>query len=239
MTHTVRFNLEESSTYGVGDLQNTVTQFTHWVVRFRNFWISLVGLASITAFVWFFDQIDDLSIKIFLNTLSAIVSVTFLSSGFSSDPEQHKLSWSGVWIALISVAGLVILIGDRYDVPALVLNPGSIISSLPALWMYRELTRGRPLLQILDCSGHLCSVAVLDDLDRSDWISFGCVTYTVTGHRVHLCCMGALSEALSDSCRTVEEACCVGSSNGEPHYAFACCTTRRISDASCLRASER
>ena len=117
-------------------------------VRLVNFWISLVGLVSITAFVWCFDQIDDLSAKIVVNTLSAVVAATFLSNGLSSNPERHKLSWPGVWIATVSLAGLLILIGNRADSPTLVLNSGAIISSFPALWIYYSLAKGMRLLQI-------------------------------------------------------------------------------------------
>ena len=67
-------------------LRNTI-KYTKQLVEF---WISLVGLASITAIVWYFDPIEDLPAKIVLNLLAAGMSIASLLDGLSNDKGHRK-----------------------------------------------------------------------------------------------------------------------------------------------------
>ena len=129
-------------------MRQRITVVRDYSIRLVNFWISLIGLASITAFVWGFDQIDYLSTKVVLNTASAVVSLVFLSDGFDSNPNRHKLSVDGLFLAAFSVVALVILILDRLDFSGWVLNAGSVLASLLPLLVYVKLAQGKRILKI-------------------------------------------------------------------------------------------
>ena len=142
-------------------LKHVIERAKCYAIQFVNFWISLVGLASITAIVWYFDPIGDLPAKITLNLLAAVMSALFLLEGISKDEgrgeslEENSRDqgrgesrWLVVGFSAFSIAAVLILFGDRIDAPGLVINVGSLLAASPALVLYWALARDERLLQL-------------------------------------------------------------------------------------------
>ena len=129
-------------------LKNVIGRAKCYAIQLVNFWISLVGLASITAIVWYFDPIGDLPAKITLNLLAAVMSALFLLEGISKDKEQGESRWLVVGFSAFSIAAVLILFGARIDAPGLVINVASLLAASPALVLYWALARDERLLQL-------------------------------------------------------------------------------------------
>ncbi len=129
-------------------LKNPIERTKCYAIQLVNFWISLVGLASITAIVWYFDPIGDLLAKIILNLLAAVMSALFLLEGISKDKGQSESRWLAVGFSVFSIAAVLILFGARIDAPGLVINIGSLLAASPALVLYYALARDERLLQL-------------------------------------------------------------------------------------------
>lgn len=129
-------------------LRNAIRRAKCYATRLVNFWISLVGLVSITAIVWYFDPIEDLSAKIVLNLLAAVMSSLFLLEGCSKDDGSRESRWVVGGYSAFSIAAVLILFGDRIDAPGLVINVASLLAASPALVLYWGLARDERLLQL-------------------------------------------------------------------------------------------
>ena len=113
-----------------------------------NFWLSLVGVASITAIVWYFDPIGDLPAKIVLTLLATAMSFLSLVDGLSNDERRRKFSWDVFWFVAFSIGALLILFGDKFDAPGLVINVASLLAAVPALWLYWKVAQDELLLKL-------------------------------------------------------------------------------------------
>ncbi len=129
-------------------LRSAIEIIKRYWPRLVNFWISLVGLASITAIVWCFDPIDDLPAKIALNLLAVVMSLLYFADGLSNDERRHKFGWTPVCVSALSVGAFVALVGERIDAPGLAVSVVSLVAALPAFVIYWDLTKGEHLLQL-------------------------------------------------------------------------------------------
>ncbi len=129
-------------------LQNAIERAKCYAIRLVDFWISLLGLASISAIVWYFDPIGDLPAKVILNLLAAVMSFLFLLGGLSKDEGPRESRWFVVGYSAFSIAAVLIVFGDRIDAPGLVINVASLLAASPALVLYWGLARDERLLQL-------------------------------------------------------------------------------------------
>ena len=120
-----------------------------YATQLVDFWISLVGLASISVVVWYFDPIGDLPAQVVLTLLAASMSFLFLLSGLSNNKERGESRWVVVGFSLFSIAALLILLGDRIAAPGLVINVASLLVAFPALWLYWKVAHDERLLKVL------------------------------------------------------------------------------------------
>lgn len=127
-------------------LQNVIARAKREAIRLANFWISLVGLASITAIVWYFDPIEDLTARIALNLLAAVMSSLFFLEGISKAKRSSASRWLVLWFSVFSVLALLILFADRIDAPGLVINITSLLVACPSLFLYWKIVRCERLL---------------------------------------------------------------------------------------------
>ena len=119
-----------------------------YATQLVDFWISLVGLASISVVVWYFDPIGDLLAQIVLTLLAASMSLLFLLIGLSNNKERGVSRWVVVGFSVFSIASLLILLGDRIDAPGLVINGASLLLAFPALWLYWKVAHDERLLKV-------------------------------------------------------------------------------------------
>ena len=129
-------------------LRNAIGRAKSYAIRLVDFWISLVGLASITAVVWYFDPIGDLPAKVILSLLAAVMSFLFLLVGLSKDEEPRESRWFVLGYSAFSIAAVLIAFGDRIDAPGLVINVASLLAASPALVLYWGLAKDEHLLQL-------------------------------------------------------------------------------------------
>ena len=127
-------------------LRNAVTSIPRYVPRLGNFWISLLGLASFTAVIWIFDPIEDHNAKVVVTLVYAVMPVLFLLDGFTAKPELRKPELSTVWLTALSISALLIVLFDRIGFPEAVISVASILVSIPPLWVFWMIARGRWLL---------------------------------------------------------------------------------------------
>lgn len=119
-----------------------------YATQLGDFWISLVGLASISVVVWYFDPIGDLPAQVVLTLLAAFMSSLFLLSGLSNDKERSESRWVVVGFSVFSIAALLILLGERINAPGLVINVASLLAAFPALWLYWKVAHDERLLKV-------------------------------------------------------------------------------------------
>ena len=129
-------------------LNNGFELAMHYAIQLRNFWICLVGLASITVAVWLFDPIGDLYVRITLTLLATVVPFLFLMDALVRAGDRPEFSWPVVWFSAFSIAVLLILLGDSFNAPGLVIFVFSILAAIPAIWLYWTFTKGEHLLQL-------------------------------------------------------------------------------------------
>lgn len=129
-------------------MRNAIERSKYYATRLADFWISLVGLASITFIIWYFDPFGDLPAKIILNLLALVASLLFLSHGLGKDEGPRESRRDVVLYSAFSIAVLLIFFGDRIDVPGLVINLLSLLAAAPALFLYWALAKDERLLKL-------------------------------------------------------------------------------------------
>lgn len=129
-------------------LRDAIGRAKSYAIRLVDFWISLMGFASITAIVWYFDPIGDLPAKIILTLLAAVMSSLFLLGGLSKDEDPRESRWFVVGYSAFSIAAVLIVFGDRINAPGLVINVASLLAASPAIILYWALAKDERLLQL-------------------------------------------------------------------------------------------
>ena len=129
-------------------LRNAIERAKRYAIRLIDFWISLVGLASITAIAWYFDPIGDLPAKIILSLLTAGMSFLSLLDGLRKDDGPRESRLVVVGYSILSIVAVLIVIGYRNDVPGLVINGASLVAASHALVLYWGLAKDERLLQL-------------------------------------------------------------------------------------------
>ena len=127
-------------------LLSAVTAIPSHIPKLANFWISLPGLASFTAVIWAFDPIEDHNAKVLITVVYAVMPILFFLDPFTAKQDLRRFDLSNIWLTVLSVSALLIVVFDRIGFPAAVISVASILASLPPLWVFWLIARGRWLL---------------------------------------------------------------------------------------------
>ena len=127
-------------------LLSAVMAVPSYIPRLGNFWISLLGLVSFTAVIWAFDPIEDRNAKVVVTAVYAVMPVLFFLDSFTAKQERRQFDLSNIWLTVLSVSALLIVLFDQIGFPAAVISVASILVSLPPLWVFWLIARGRWLL---------------------------------------------------------------------------------------------
>ena len=125
-----------------------VTLVWRYVPRLVNLWISLLGLSSFATTLWVFDPIEDPIAKVVVTVVYAVMPVLFLLDELTAKQDLRRPDPSTTWLTVLCVAVLLIVLLDRFDLPAAVISVTSALISLPALWVFWMIARGRWLLLV-------------------------------------------------------------------------------------------
>ena len=127
-------------------LLRAVTAIPSYIPRLGNFWISLLGLASFTAVIWAFDPIEDHNAKVIVTVIYTVMPILFFLDSLTAKQELRQFDLSNIWLTVLSISALLIVLFDRFGLPAAVISVASILVSLPPLWVFWLIARGRWLL---------------------------------------------------------------------------------------------
>ena len=130
-------------------LRNVATLIWHYILRLGNFWISLLGLASLAVVLWLFHPVEDFSAKAGATGIFALVSLLHFLDGFSADPQRRRIELSTIWPTLLSLAVLVIAVAAEADLSGVAISAFSILASLFPLWVFWMVAKGRWLWLLL------------------------------------------------------------------------------------------
>ena len=129
-------------------MQNAMGLMKCYTVRLKNFWISLLGLASVTILVWWVNPIEDMDLypKVFVTLLCVVYPVLNLIDGFMGKQQDPKVDLINLMLTAFFSFFLGMELATRPNTPAVVINVFLIIVSLPPLWVLWDLTKGKWLL---------------------------------------------------------------------------------------------
>jgi len=127
-------------------LQNAVMSIPRYVPGPGNFWVSLLGLASFATVIWIFGPIEDHNARVIVTLIYAVMPILFFWDSFTAKRELGKLDLPNTWLTILSVSALLIVLFDRAGFPAAVISVASILVSIPLLWVFWMIARGRWLL---------------------------------------------------------------------------------------------
>ena len=98
-----------------------------------HFFISMSGLAMLTALIWYFDLIDGLSAKITVNLLYTVFPLSFFPGFKCNNFDSRSVRGLNIVIVLVFLAGLLIVMSDEFGLVSLGLNVTMILVSSPFL----------------------------------------------------------------------------------------------------------
>ena len=131
-------------------LLSAVTAIPSHIPRLRNFWVSLLSLASFTAVIWVFDPIEDHNAQVVVTVIYAVIPILFFLDAFTANEERRQFDlsniWLSIWLVALPVSVLLIVLFDRIGSPVAVISVASILVSLPPLLVFWLIARGRWLL---------------------------------------------------------------------------------------------
>ena len=113
-----------------------------------DFLLSLLGLAMLSALIWYFNMIDGLFNKIVIIFIYAVMSASLLLGSKSNGSDNRSVRIINIVLVLVLLAGLLIAISDRFGLDSLGLNVTMTIVSSPFLWIAWVLIRKKPLLAV-------------------------------------------------------------------------------------------
>ena len=112
------------------------------------FWVSLLGLVAFTALIWYFDWFGDVSDKVTLNLLYAIIPVLLL---FGSPPEEREartFRWIIYSLVSMSIAGFLLEYAAEHEWQSLGINVTMLLVSLPFFLICWVIAGKKPLLWV-------------------------------------------------------------------------------------------
>ena len=121
-----------------------------YTVRLKNFWISLLGLVSLSILLWWINPIEDMNLylKVAVTLLYVVYLVFGLIDGFRDKRQDTKVDPVNLMLTAFFSFFLGMELADRANMPAVVVNVLSILASLLPLWVLWNLTKGKRLLQL-------------------------------------------------------------------------------------------
>lgn len=113
-----------------------------------NFLLTLLILGLLSGFIWGFDYIDRLYDSIAMNLLPAVMPPIVFYEGMRRKPEARQLQW--LYLGFAAFLGLMLLlaISDTYDFHGLGINVVVVLASVPWLFVFGMLVRGKRILAI-------------------------------------------------------------------------------------------
>ena len=136
----------------------------HCCVRFLNFLIGVIGLASLSIALWVFGLADGLYAKVATTGLFAVIPIfqfINLIQRKKDDSQTRGLDQVARWFALLSVVSMLIMAAAEFDSPSVSVGVGLILASLFQLAIFWMIVRGRRMRILLLASIPTTFVALL------------------------------------------------------------------------------
>ena len=128
------------------NLLDIIDMVKRYAFRFANFGISLLGLASFTILIWYFDPIEDLSAKVVVTLIYAVIPFLNFVDGFNTELKRSEFNFTNFWLMILPTGTLIAVLAHRANLPFVSVNVLSILVSLPLLWTFWQLAKGDRLL---------------------------------------------------------------------------------------------
>ena len=109
------------------------------------FWVSLWGLVALIILVWTFEIIEDLSFKITLTSLYAVIPAAYLVSSPEDENDLRIYQWINFFLTGFLTFTCVLLYDEKYDLGS---NIVSLAFSVPFL-LFWILILKKPLLGVV------------------------------------------------------------------------------------------
>lgn len=124
---------------GVGrGMRSAATLTRCYAPRLLNFWISLLGLVTITVVMWLLEPIGDSRAKVLATAVFAVMPILSLLDGLGKDKQSRQVDLPAAWLSVLSLIILFVVLADRADLTAVAI---SLISVL-AWELYTILAKG-------------------------------------------------------------------------------------------------
>ena len=131
--------VSEARRYSWTDLRRGVT---------ANFVMTLLALAMLTYFIWGFDYIDRLYDSVLMNLLPAVLPPMVFFEAMQQKREARRFDWLYAGFVVFLGLALLLAISDRYDIDELGINVVVMLASLPWLFIFGILVRGKRILAV-------------------------------------------------------------------------------------------
>ena len=131
--------VSEARRYSRRDLRRGVT---------ANFVMTLLTLAMLTYFIWGFDYIDRLYDSVVINLLPAVLPPMVFFEAMQQKREARRFDWLYAGFVVFLGLALLLAISDRYDIDELGINVVVMLVSLPWLFIFGILVRGKRILAV-------------------------------------------------------------------------------------------
>ncbi len=140
--------LRQSQAPLVREAVSTV-RFPSWTeIRGRagfHFWVSIFGLGTFTALMWFPDVIDGTSSRVLLVLLYTAIPLSALLEKTDDPAERRRFMWWNLGFGLLNLGLLLMAISNRLDWPHLGVYVLFAMISAPFLLAFAVMIRGTPL----------------------------------------------------------------------------------------------
>ncbi len=113
-----------------------------------NFVMTLLILAMLIYFIWWFDYIDRVYDSVVLNLLPAFFPAVAFCQGVRREPDARRFNWSYFGYMVFMFLALMAAISDKYDLNDLGINIVVVITSAPWLVLFGILVRGKRILAV-------------------------------------------------------------------------------------------
>ena len=112
-----------------------------------NFWMTLLSLAMLTYFIWWFDYIDGIYNSVVVNLLPAVLIPMVFYEGMQKR-EARRFDWVYAGFVFLLLLTLLLAISDTYDIQELGINAVMLMMSAPWLFVFGMLVRRKRILAI-------------------------------------------------------------------------------------------
>ena len=113
-----------------------------------NFVMTLLGLTMLTYFIWGFDYIERLYDSVVMTILPAVIPPMVFYEAMRQKCGTRRFDWSYAGFVFFLGLALLLAVSDTYDLHELGINVVVIMISVPWLFIFGILVRGKRILAI-------------------------------------------------------------------------------------------